>query len=315
MAKILVTGGAGFIGSHVVDCYLAFGHKVVVLDDLSTGRSEQVNPKAKLYKLDLGAPEVADLFALERPDLVSHHAAQMNLRRSVEDPIFDAQVNIVGSLRLLEHCRRAGVTRFIFASTGGAIYGEQEHFPADEEHPTRPMSPYGVAKLAVERYLDVYRNVYGLAAVSLRYANVYGPRQNAQGEAGIVAIFCDRLLKGEPPLIYGDGHQTRDFAYVDDVVRANLLALDLLFQPRSDGPWIFNIGTGVETSVNRLLEMLLQISGTSLCPHYGPPKAGEQRRSLLDPGRAARFLGWLPTVDLEEGLKRTYRWFHQNTTR
>jgi UDP-glucose 4-epimerase len=224
--KILVTGGAGFIGSHVVDAYLELGHEVVVVDNLSSGSIENLNPKAKFYKMDIRDSDIEDLFKNEKPDIVNHHAAQMDVRKSVEDPIYDADVNIIGSLNLLQNCIRYGVKKFIFASTGGAIYGEQDYFPADEEHPTRPLSPYGVAKLTVEKYLYFYKEVHGLNYVVLRYANIYGPRQNPHGEAGVVAIFTSKMLKGEQPVINGDGFQTRDYTFVGDVVRANVLALN-----------------------------------------------------------------------------------------
>jgi len=234
--KILVTGGAGFIGSHVVDAYLELGHEVVVVDNLSSGSIENLNPKAKFYEMDIRDSDIEDLFKNEKPDVVNHHAAQMDVRKSVEDPIYDADVNIIGSLNLLQNCIKYGVKKFIFASTGGAIYGEQDYFPADEEHPTRPLSPYGVAKLTVEKYLYFYKEVHGLNYVVLRYANIYGPRQNPHGEAGVVAIFTSKMLKGEQPVINGDGFQTRDYTFVGDVVRANVLALSY---EKSD---VFNIG-------------------------------------------------------------------------
>ena len=226
--RILVTGGAGFIGSHIVDTYLQAGHEVWVLDDLSRGKREQVNPHAPFVRMDLRSPGLKDLLAEGNFDCINHHAAQIDVRVSVADPTRDAMINIVGTLNLLEAARAHGVPRFIFASTGGAIYGEQRHFPATEHHPTSPLSPYGVAKLAVEHYLEYYRQVHGLRYVVLRYANVYGPRQDPEGEAGVVAIFCGRVLRKQRLIIYGDGEQTRDYVFVGDVARANLLVLNYL---------------------------------------------------------------------------------------
>jgi UDP-glucose 4-epimerase len=301
--KILVTGGAGFIGSHIVDALVGEGHAVVVLDDLSTGRRDQVNPRAEFVQMDIRNVAVAELFGRHRPDVVIHEAAQMDVRKSVEDPLFDASVNISGTLNLLEQARITGVKKFIFASTGGAIYGEQDYFPADEEHPARPLSPYGIAKLAVEKYLFYYNQVHGLSFVSLRYANVYGPRQNPHGEAGVVAIFTSRMLSGEQPLINGDGGQTRDYVYVGDVVKANLLAL------ACDRPEIFNVGTGRETDVNTLFAGLRSLTGSACGEKHGPAKKGEQQRSVIDSSRLARAFGWKPSVALQEGLRLTVDYF------
>lgn len=302
--NILVTGGAGFIGSHVVDEYLRLGHRVAIVDNFSTGRRSNVNPAATLYEVDVrDAAEVRRIFERERFDVLNHHAAQMDVRRSVEDPVFDASVNILGLLTLLEACVKTGVRRVLFASSGGAIYGEQDYFPADEEHPTRPISPYGVAKLASEQYLFYYRQVHGIEYVSLRYANIYGPRQNPEGEAGVVAIFASRLLNGRQPIINGDGKQTRDYVYVGDVVRANVLAL------RCEGSRVYNIGTGVETDVNRLFAYLKAATGSSCEEHHGPAKKGEQLRSVLSSAKIARELGWQPLVTLQEGLQRTVEYF------
>lgn len=225
--NILVTGGAGFIASHIVDAYIQLGHSVSVLDNLSTGREKNLNPRASFVHQDVrDADAMRNLFARQKFDVVNHHAAQMDVRRSVADPVFDASVNILGVLTLLEECMKGGVSKVIFASSGGAIYGEQDYFPADEKHPTRPISPYGVAKLSTEQYLFYYKAVYGLDSVNLRYANIYGPRQNPEGEAGVVAIFTSRMLSGSAPIINGEGKQTRDYVFVGDVVRANVLALD-----------------------------------------------------------------------------------------
>jgi UDP-glucose 4-epimerase len=301
--KILVTGGAGFIGSHVVDAYLELGHEVVVVDNLSSGSIENLNPKAKFYKMDIRDSDIEDLFKNEKPDVVNHHAAQMDVRKSVEDPIYDADVNIIGSLNLLQNCIRYGVKKFIFASTGGAIYGEQDYFPADEEHPTRPLSPYGVAKLTVEKYLYFYKEVHGLNYVVLRYANIYGPRQNPHGEAGVVAIFTSKMLKGEQPVINGDGFQTRDYTFVGDVVRANVLALSY---EKSD---VFNIGTGIETDVNTLFHKLKQLTGANCDEFHGPAKLGEQRRSVISYEKIYKTLGWKPMTSLDEGLRLTVEFF------
>lgn len=304
--RVLVTGGGGFIGSHVADGYLAQGHEVLVIDDLSTGRAERVHPRARLHRLDLRSPRLAELVEAERPDAVSHHAAQADVRRSVEDPAFDAEVNILGTLNLLECCRRFGVRRVIYASSGGAVYGDAETVPTPETHPTRPASPYGVSKLAAELYVACWGAIHGIPTLALRYANVYGPRQNPHGEAGVVAIFTHRLLAGEPVTINGDGRQTRDYVYVGDVVEANRLALE-----RPDVTGALNIGTGVETSVLDLLARLRAAAGLAGEARHGPAKAGEQRRSVLDASLARARLGWRPRVGLDEGLRLTVE--HQRT--
>ena len=301
--KVLVTGGAGFIGSHVTDVFLDAGHEVWALDDLSTGRRENLRPEVRLVVADIRSPEAARLVESERFEVMCHLAAQMDVRRSVADPRFDAEVNVGGFLNLLEAARRSGVRKVVFSSTGGAIYGEQDVFPAPESHPTRPVSPYGVSKAAGELYLGYYRAQHGLGSVALRYANVYGPRQNPHGEAGVVAIFSERLLRGEVCVVNGTGQQTRDFVYGPDVARANLLAA----QRDVEGP--INIGTGVETDVNRLHALLARAAGTDRPAQHAPAKPGEQLRSSVDPSRAAELLGWRPTVALEEGLRRTVGWF------
>lgn len=306
--KILVTGGAGFIGSHVVDRYRAEGHQVVVVDNLSSGRREFVNPKATLYVMDIRSPRLAEVFEAERPDAVNHHAAQPDVRRSVADPVLDASVNVLGSLNVLACCRRFGVGRVIYAATGGAVYGDTPVLPTPEDHPPRPASPYGISKLAVEHYLTSWGIIYGISGLALRYANVYGPRQNPLGEAGVVAIFTRRLLRGEPAIINGDGTQTRDYVYVGDVAEANLRALD---QPEVTGA--LNIGTGVETSVLDLFHRLQAAAGVPGEARHGPPKAGEQRRSVLDITLAKRLLGWSPRVTLDEGLRRTIEHFRKET--
>jgi len=309
--KILVTGGAGFIGSHVVDAYLEAGHHVAVVDDLSTGRMANLNRQAAFYHLDIRSPALRQVFERERPEVVNHHAAQMDVRRSVADPVYDAGINILGSLNVLECAREYGVRRFIYISTGGAVYGEPVYLPCDEAHPTRPICPYGASKLAVEHYLYLYREVHGLDYVILRYTNVYGPRQNPHGEAGVVAIFTARLLQGEEVVINGSGEQERDFAYVTDCARANLLALD---NPRSSGR-VYNLGTGVGTSINEIFARLQAITGGQRAPVHGPAKPGETFRIYLDARLAQQELGWTPQVALDEGLRRTVQAFVQGAQR
>ena len=301
--KIAVTGGAGFIASHIADAYAAAGHHVIVIDNLSSGKRANVPSAAKFYDADIRAPEVQEIFRSERPQVLSHHAAQMDVRRSVADPGFDADVNVLGTINLLEAARAAGVERVLFASSGGAVYGEQSVFPAPESHPHQPLSPYGITKSTGEHYLAFYHAVHGLRYVALRYSNVFGPRQDPHGEAGVVAIFSERLLAGEVPTIYGDGKQTRDYVFVGDVVRANLAALDTDFV----GP--VNIGTGIETDVNALCEQMRVLTGSAHRPHHAPARAGEQRRSAVAIDRAREVLGWRPEVTLEEGLRRTVEFF------
>ncbi len=310
-ARILVTGGAGFIGSNTVDLLLERGgYHVAVLDDFSTGKREQVNAGATFYQADLrDGARVRQIAQIEKPEVIVHLAAQMDVRRSVADPVFDAQVNLIGLLNLMEAGRANGLRRVIFASSGGAAYGEQDAFPCDEDHPCRPVSPYGVAKLASERYLFFYKVQYGIDYAAMRYGNVYGPRQDPHGEAGVVAIFCGRLLEAKPVTIFGDGEQTRDYVYVGDVARANLLALE----KSASGP--FNIGTGMETSVNQLARQLADAIEVRIAPQYAAAKPGEQRRSVISPARAARELGWRPEVALREGLGLTYRYFHDSVRR
>jgi len=301
--KVLVTGGAGFIGSHVCDQFVRAGHEVIALDNLSSGKKENLDPRVRLAVLDIRSPEAAELIRSEKPHAICHLAAQMDVRRSVEDPRFDAEANILGMLNLLEAARVSGVKKVIFSSTGGAIYGEQDVFPAPESHATRPVSPYGVSKASGELYLGYYRAQYGLQYVALRYANVYGPRQNPHGEAGVVAIFAQRLVAGSPCTIYGDGGQTRDFVFGPDVARANLLAFE------KDYVGAVNIGTGIETDINRLFTLLAQAAGSNTQVTHAPGKPGEQRRSCIDASLARKVLGWEPTVGIADGLRQTVEFF------
>ena len=302
---VCITGGAGFIGSHLADAFLAEGRRVLILDNLSGGRRENVPAGAELHVLDIRSKEAAALVRESGIDLLVHHAAQMDVRRSVEDPVFDAEVNILGSLNLAEAARHGGVRQILFASTGGAIYGEQDYFPADENHPARPVSPYGISKLSFEKYLFYYHVTYGLDATCLRYANVYGERQNPHGEAGVVAIFLNRLLAGQAPTINGPGLQTRDYVHVSDVVRANLAAAG------RPGFHIYNVGTGVETSVVDLYNGLAQAVGSDLQATHGPAKAGEQQRSVVDASFGRRELGLPEPLRLQDGLARTAAWFRE----
>jgi UDP-glucose 4-epimerase len=301
--KILLTGAAGFIGSWVADAYIKEGHEVLILDNLSSGKKENIPADALFIEGDIRDENIVrSIFADFRPDIVNHHAAQIDVRKSVEDPAYDASVNIIGTLRLLESSVRGGVKRFMFASTGGAIYGEPENIPADEKTPPMPISPYGTSKYAVEKYLEYYRHVYSLEYVALRYANVYGPRQNPHGEAGVVAIFCSRILSGKPCIVFGDGAQTRDYVYVGDVARANLSALT---SPSGS----YNIGTEVETSVNGLIDELKEASGMEFYVQYAEARTGEVVRISLDVRLAGKVLGWNPDVTLRKGIKNTWEWF------
>ncbi len=301
--NILVTGGAGFIGSHVADALVHKGHRVIIVDNLSSGNKAYINPEAEFYQLDIREKRIEEIFKEKQIDVVNHQAAQMDVRRSVDDPKFDASINVIGSLNLLQLCVKYSVPKFLFGSTGGAIYGEQEYFPADELHPARPLSPYGVSKLATENYLFYYKEVHGLPYVALRYSNVYGPRQNPYGEAGVVSIFTNKMLNGEQPIINGDGTQTRDYVCVEDVVRANLLALEY-----KDSA-IFNVGTGIETDVKTIFKKLKEITHSTSEEKHGPPKLGEQKRSVLNCSKIKKGLGWEPTVCLDDGLKRAVEFF------
>jgi len=304
--KILITGGAGFIASHITDAFIDAGHNVVVLDDLSTGFEKNINPKAKFIKANICDVNLAKLFEQEKFDAVDHHAAQMDVRRSVADPAFDANTNIIGTINLLQNSVKYGVKKFMFASTGGAVYGEQEYFPADELHPTAPVSPYGISKLAVEKYLFFYNKQYGLNYTIFRYANIYGPRQNPFGEAGVVAIFTTKLLNNQQPIINGSGLQTRDYVFVGDVVKANLLLLN------DKKNAIYNIGTAKETDVNEVFNKLNNIVGNGQKENHGPAAAGEQLRSVITSEKLFKTFGWKPSTKMDEGLRSTVEFFKTN---
>ena len=304
--KILVTGGAGFIASQIADAFIKEGHQVVILDDLSTGFEKNINSKAKFVKANICDKSLDKLFAEEKFDVVNHHAAQMDVRRSVKDPEFDATTNILGTINLLQNCVKYGVKKFMFASTGGAVYGEQDYFPADEKHNQQPKSPYGISKLAVEKYLYFYNSEHKLNYTILRYANIYGPRQNPFGEAGVVAIFSTRLLKGEQPIINGHGKQTRDYVFVGDVVKANVLTL------KDEVSDVYNIGTGIETDVNQLFNHINDITKAGKEEKHGPAAAGEQLRSVITSDKLFNKFGWRPSTKLEDGLKSTVEFFRNN---
>jgi UDP-glucose 4-epimerase len=301
--KVLVTGGAGFIGSHLVDRLLMEGHEAIIVDNLATGKRRNINRAARFYKMDIQSWRLERVFRGERPNVVMHLAAQMDVRKSVEDPMFDAQVNVLGTLNVLQQAVKHGVRKVVFSSSGGAIYGDQEIYPAPETHVTKPLSPYGLSKLCGEQYLSYYQRVSGLQAVSLRYANVYGPRQDPEGEAGVVAIFIQKMLNNEQAVINGNGRQTRDFVFVDDVVEANLAMIG------QDTQGTYNVGTGVETSINDLFRILVQHTGSTCKEIHGPAKKGEQARSVIDSTKLRQEGSWEPKADLTEGLKKTVEYF------
>jgi UDP-glucose 4-epimerase len=303
--KILVTGGAGFIGSHVVDAYLEAGHQVLIVDDLSTGKKENLNPKAKFHRMDILDDKLQQLMQDEQIEVVNHHAAQIKVKASMEDPYFDVKVNVLGSVLLLDLCRRAGVKKFIYASSGGAQYGEMEKDPFPETQRSRPFSVYGASKYSVELYADVFSQNFGLEFVILRYANVYGPRQDALGEGGVVAIFTHCMLHGGEFVIFGDGYNVRDYVYVKDLARANLLALE---HPHND---IFNIGTGVGTTTNELFESLAKATGYKNPPKRIVARLGDLKKSVLDPSKAKKVLKWEPKYDLATGLKETVEYYRK----
>ena len=311
MPRALVTGGAGFIGSHVADLYLENGYEVTVLDNFASGRRENVPSAARLVEVDLTSADARDVVAKGRFDVISHLGAQIDVRKSVADPTYDATINVVGTLNLLEGVRASGhATRFIFSSTGGALYGDFVTPPNVEDYPKDPESPYGIAKLSAELYLAYYARIHRVDTVSLRYANVYGPRQDPHGEAGVVAIFCNRILTGQPLTVFGDGSQTRDYVFVKDVARANLAAAtrDLPAPGRLDARG-FNVGTGIETSVVALAEALQRSAGSNVPLAFAPARPGEQQRSAVNIEKAQRELGWRPTVELHDGLEETFAFF------
>lgn len=307
--KVLITGGAGFIGSHIADACIAAGCHVTILDDLSTGNENNIPSKARFVKMSVLDPDMKALFLSERFNAVCHLAAQMDVRKSVEDPVFDATVNVLGGIRLMDACIQSGVTKVIYSSTGGAVYGEPEFLPVTEDHPIRPECPYGVSKHTVEHYLELYSRLYGLSYTIFRYPNVYGPRQNPRGEAGVNAIFIGKLLQGEVPLIYGDGEQVRDYVFVKDIARANVIGLE-----KGEGQ-ILNLGSGIGTSVNQICDMLGRIMNVSQKPRYAPARKGEIQQIYLDASKAEQEIGWKPSVTFEEGLKATVQYFRENPDR
>jgi UDP-glucose 4-epimerase len=303
--KILVTGGAGFIGSNVVDAYLEAGHEVAVVDDLSSGKKENVNPRAKLYQLNIADPKLAGIFEEFKPQLVNHHAAQISVPLSVDDPLMDARTNVIGFLNLLTNCRTHKVTKVVYVSSGGVVYGEPERLPANEGYPLQPASPYGIAKYAGELYLKFFAAQCGLKYVALRYSNVFGPRQMPHGEAGVVSIFILALLNRKPPTIFGDGKVIRDYVFVGDVVDANLRAVE-----RGENIAV-NIATGKPTDVNELYMLIAEALGSDLEAQYGPPRRGDLRANYLDASLAGKVLGWRPKTTLQEGIAQTAKYFKQ----
>jgi len=300
--KILVTGGCGFIGSHIVDAYLRMGHQVAIIDDLTTGDIRNLNPTATFYEEDIRNREIEQIFVREKFDVINHHAAQINVRTSVDDPLFDADVNILGSLNLMNLAQKYRVKRFIFASSGGTVYGEPQKFPITEDFPIEPSSPYGVSKATVEKYLKLFAQLYKTDYVILRYSNVYGPRQISKSEAGVISIFINQILNNEQCIVFGDGNQTRDYVYVDDVVKANCACLEIA----SD---VLNIGTGIETSVNDLITILSDIAKKPVGHEHGSARPGEIFRNVLDFSKARSTLNWEPEITLEQGIKKTFDYF------
>lgn len=296
--KILVTGGAGFIGSHIVDHLIHRGDQVVIVDNLSTGKEENLNSEAQFYQLDLTDPKLTEILKQERPEVVIHQAAQTQVPRSIQEPLFDANSNIIGTINLLEASRQSGVRKIIFASTA-AVYGNPKYLPIDENHPIRPLSGYGIGKYTAEQYLQIYYNLYGIQYTVLRYANVYGIRQDAKGEGGVVSIFIDRVAHQQPIAIFGNGEQTRDYIYVEDVARANIAAID-----HGDGE-VFNIGTGVRTSINQLVELLTQVTGNPVIKEYQDERSGDIKDSVFDNRKAQVLLKWKPIIELYKGIEKT----------
>ncbi|MDD3726478.1 MAG: NAD-dependent epimerase/dehydratase family protein [Candidatus Ratteibacteria bacterium] len=305
--RIMVTGGCGFIGSHLTDKLIEMGHNVCVVDNLSTGNIKNLNPEAHLYQMDIRDEKIKDVFEKEQPESVFHLAAQINVRRSEEDPFFDIDVNIKGSVNVIKAFLNVkDRKKFIFASTGGVMYGDTDIFPTPESVEPFPLCPYGISKLTVEKYLTYFSAFYNLQFVSLRYGNVYGPRQNAYAEAGVIAIFSTNILEGKKLTVFGDGEQTRDFVYIDDVIRANLIMLE---NPTTG---IFNVGTGKETSVNQIFEYIKSASGKKIKKIHTDPKKGEIKRSCLCPDKIVQMAGWKAEIDIKDGIKRTFNWFKEN---
>lgn len=301
--KIMVTGGAGFIGSHVADTFISEGHDVIIVDNLISGKEKNINPKATFHQMDIGSQDFYDLIVSEKPDVIDHHAAHIHVGKSVEDPAFDAQNNIMATINMMQAAKEAGsVKKVIFASTGGAMYGNKQT-PFDESMMPQPLSPYGISKRSAELYLYFYFNQFKIPFTALRYSNVYGPRQNPHGEAGVISIFLEKLNQGETPIIFGDGTQTRDYVYVGDVAKANLLALN------SKEVGEFNIGTTIEADVNRIYSLVAKFYGTDIKAEHGPARLGEQKTSSLDYQKAKNDLSWEPSVNLEEGIKKTVEYF------
>jgi UDP-glucose 4-epimerase len=303
--NILITGGAGFIGSSIADAYKGLGHDIVIVDNLSSGMLENVPKGTAFYQMDIRDEGFTDIVREHNIDIINHHAAQIDVRRSVEDPRYDLSVNVLGSLNVIEAGLQNSVRRIIFASSGGAGYGEQEYYPADERHPIAPCSPYGITKVTVERYLHYYHLVRGLQYTVLRYTNVYGPRQNPHGEAGVVAIFADKLLRRQQPIINGDGLQTRDYVYISDLVKANVFALAM------EGSDIFNVSTNVETTVNTIFRVLNEALDSPADEKHGEGKAGEQQRSVCTYEKIKARFGWEPEIAIESGLRSTLEWFQE----
>jgi UDP-glucose 4-epimerase len=303
--KILVTGGAGFIGSNVVDALISLGHDVAIVDNLSSGLKKNLNPEAKFYEIDICDKKLSEVFEREKPRVVNHHAAQIDVRKSGEDPIADAEANILGSLNVITNCVRFGIKRVVYASTGGAIYGDPQYLPADENHPINPISQYGVSKHTFEHYLHLYSIIRGLEYVALRYSNVYGPRQNPYGEAGVVAIFAIQILTGKQPTIFGPGDKTRDYTHVSDIVAANISALD------HGSNAIYNIGTGTETKDQEIFDTLASVLGYKGKPVYAPLRKGEVYRIALDCAKARKELGWVPKLSLREGIAQTAEYYRK----
>jgi len=301
--KYLITCGAGFIGSHLADELIKKGQEVVIIDNLYTGRKENLNAKAIFYDADIQSPQISEIFKKEKPEIVFHYAAQIDIRKSVENPAESARTNILGSLNIIENCKNFSIKKIVFASTGGAIYGEAEIIPTPENYPPRPASPYGIEKLIIEHYLDFYKKEYNLDHLILRFANVYGPRQNSKGEAGVVAIFCNKMLAGEQSVINGTGQQTRDFVFVDDVVLANILGI------KKNKSGTFNVGTAKETDINAIFQKLQKLLGSKSEKKYGPEKKGEQKRSCLSFEKIRKEFGWEPKYNLDQGLELTANWF------